>query len=82
MGSDFSTFDSSFIYVRDLSEDAEPGQHNLGTDENMNRLNVWIVNEPDMGHMLTKVLKPTDLENTFAIICPDLEQPWLIMQQV
>jgi hypothetical protein len=48
----------------------------------MNRLNVWIVNEPDMGHMLTKVLKPKDLVNTFAIIMPDLEQPWMIMKHV
>jgi len=33
-----------------------------------------------MGKMLTKVLKPEDLEHTFAIIMPDMEQPWLIME--
>ena len=32
-----------------------------------------------MGEMLTKILKPEDLEHTFAIIMPDLEQPWDIM---
>lgn len=80
MGSDFSTFDSSYIYVRDLSEEADG--HDLNVDENMSRLNVWIVNEPDMGYMLTKVLKPEDLQYTFAIIMPDIEQPWLIMSQV
>ena len=73
MGSDFSSFDSSFLYVRDLSEEAESGVNNIGQEDNMNRLNVWIVNEPDMGHMLTKVLKPLDLQYTFAIIMPDME---------
>lgn len=82
MGSDFSSFDSSFLYVRDLSEEGEAGVNNIGQEDNMNRINVWIVNEPDMGHMLTKVLKPEDLQYTFAIIMPDMEQPWLIMQQV
>ena len=61
MGSDFSSFDSSFLYMRDLSEEAEAGVNNIGQEDNMNRINVWIVNEPDMGHMLTKVLKPEDL---------------------
>jgi hypothetical protein len=34
-----------------------------------------------MGMMLNKVLKPEDLEHTFALIVPDMEQPWSIMQQ-
>lgn len=34
-----------------------------------------------MGDMITKILRPQDLEFTFAIIMPDLEQPWDIMNQ-
>ena len=29
-----------------------------------------------MGEMIDKVLKPEDLEYTFAVIVPNLEQPW------
>ena len=34
-----------------------------------------------MGEMLAKILKPEDLEYTFAVIMPDLVQPWDIMNQ-
>jgi hypothetical protein len=40
-----------------------------------------LITEPDMGYMLTKVLKPEDLQHTIAVIVPDMEQPWGIMQQ-
>jgi tRNA A58 N-methylase Trm61 len=40
---------------------------------------VWLINSEDMGSMISKVLKPKDLEYTFAIIMPDLEQPWNII---
>jgi len=29
--------------------------------------------------MIPKIIKPADLEYTFAIIMPDMEQPWNIM---
>jgi len=29
--------------------------------------------------MIKKILTPKDLENTFAIIIPDLEEPWEIL---
>jgi hypothetical protein len=48
-------------------------------EENISRINVWIVNEVEMSEMITKVLTPEDLEYTFAILVPDLEQPWEIM---
>lgn len=44
-------------------------------EENITRINVWIINEIEMGHMITKVLTAEDLEYTFAVIVPDLEQP-------
>lgn len=31
--------------------------------------------------MIPKILKPQDLQYTFAIIMPDMEQPWDIMNQ-
>jgi len=34
-----------------------------------------------MGEVISKILKPEDLEYTFAIIMPDLEQPWDIKNQ-
>lgn len=80
LGSDYATFDSSFLYVRDLTDHDEAGV-NTGTEETKSRINVWLVTEPDMGYMLTKVLKPEDLEHTIAIILPDMEQPWDLMQQ-
>lgn len=42
---------------------------------------MWIISDEDMGDMITKILRPQDLEFTFAIIMPDLEQPWDIMNQ-
>lgn len=35
-----------------------------------------------MGPMIPKILKPSDLEYTLAIIMPDLEQPWEIKNQI
>lgn len=46
---------------------------NKGNDENLTRINVWIINEPEMSEMISKVLRPEDLENTLAIVIPDLE---------
>lgn len=46
----------------------------------VSRLNVWIINDEDMGKMIPKILKPDDLEHTFAFIVPDLEQPWDLMR--
>ena len=50
-------------------------------EENITRINVWVINEVEMSDMITKVLTPEDLEYTFAIIVPDLEQPWDLMNQ-
>ena len=43
------------------------------------RINVWLISDVEMGKMIPKILKPTDLEFTFAVIMPDMEQPWEIM---
>lgn len=58
----------------------DSGGQNIGIEEGlMSRLNVWIINDEDMGKMIPKVLKPEDLEYTFAVIVPDFEQPWDLM---
>lgn len=52
----------------------------IGEETMMSRINVWIINEEEMGvEMIPKILTPDDLEHTFAIIMPDLEQPWDLM---
>jgi len=79
LGSDYATFDSSYLYVRDLGDHDEAA--NVASEETKSRINVWLITEPDMGYMLTKVLKPEDLQHTIAVIVPDMEQPWSIMQQ-
>jgi len=50
-------------------------------EDNFPHLNVWIVNDVEMGCMIPRVLKPEDLEHTFGIIVLDLEQPWDLMNQ-
>jgi len=45
----------------------------------MQRINVWMISSEEMGHMISTILQPADLEYTFAIIMPDMEQPWNIM---
>ena len=50
-------------------------------EESLTRINVWVLSEEEMTNMLPKVLTPEDLEFTFAIIVPDLEQPWDLIVQ-
>ena len=62
IGSDYSSFESSYLYIREVTEygvmEGDRGQ-NIGSDENMiSRLNVWIINDEDMGKMIPKILKP------------------------
>jgi len=46
----------------------------------MSRVNVWIVTDLEMGvEMIPKIIRPEDIEFTFAVIMPDLEQPWDLM---
>ena len=48
-------------------------------EENLTRITVWVISEEDMCQMIPKVLTHEDLEFTFAVIVPDLEQPWDLM---
>lgn len=74
IGSDYSSFEGSYIYVREITEFGAVDEKNIGMEENlMSRLNVWIISDEEMGKMIPKVLKPEDLQYTFAIIVPDIE---------
>ena len=79
-GNNFASFDSSYFYIRDLHE-LGANAHGVNEHETpQNRINVWIISDPEMGCMIPKILKPEDLEYTMAFIMPDLEQPWDIMK--
>lgn len=77
IGSEYSLFESSFLYARDYFDMGAEETQQIGMEENLTRINVWIISEEEMAiNMIPKVLQPEDLEFTFAIIVPDLEQPW------
>ena len=53
----------------------------IGVEDNLTRISVWVISEEEMTSMIPKVLTQEDLEYTFAVIVPDLEQPWDLMNQ-
>ena len=58
IGSEYSLLESSYLYMKKLYEDDE----NIGKNEDsLTRVNVWIINEPEMSAMISKILKPEDL---------------------
>ena len=73
-GSDFANFDCSYMFYKDINDQAYAEEFNSAT-----RINVWLISDEEMGSMIPKILKPQDLKYTFAIIMPDMEQPWNIM---
>ena len=77
LGINFAHFDCSYFYLKDGLVD-----HSLTEENTYSRINVWFISDDEVGHILTKVLKPEDLEYTFAIIMPDMSEPWDIMNQV
>jgi len=77
IGSDYGHFDSSYLFVRDINE----GGENAMEESTHSRINVWLISDPEMCAMIPKVLKPEDLEYTYSIVMPDMEQPWDIMAQ-
>ena len=80
IGSEYSLFESSYLYVRDFNEYAADGEGTVVQgEETLTRVNVWVVNDIDIAPILSKILKPEDLEYTLAVIVPDIEKPWEIM---
>ena len=52
MGSSFSSIDSAFLYVRDLSEKDTLGTMMNVADENPSKLNVWILQDAEKAELL------------------------------
>ena len=74
IGSEYSLFESSFIYAKDINEiGADEGGQSITDNETLTRIVVWVISEEEMCDMIPKVLSPEDLEFTFAIIVPDME---------
>lgn len=50
IGSDYSSFEGSYLYVREITEFGAVDEKNVGMEESlMSRLNVWIVSNEEMG---------------------------------
>jgi hypothetical protein len=80
-GSNFANFAASYLYLRDMHELGANAPTGMDHELPQNRVNVWIISDPEMAKMIPSILKPEDLEYTMAIIMPDCEKPWEIMDQ-
>jgi hypothetical protein len=75
MASQYSALDFEFLYVKDMSE--KDAIHGIVTaEDNLPRLNVWMLQEPEKKDLLKVTLKPDALDMTAALIVIDLDQPW------
>jgi hypothetical protein len=64
--------ESAFLYVKDLSEKDALTQM-VTADENLPRMNLWILQESEKAELLKLVLKPEDLQQTCAVIVLDFD---------
>jgi hypothetical protein len=49
------------------------------SDENLPKINVWMLQDAEKADLLPLVLRPEDLEHTCAVIMLDFDQPWEMM---
>lgn len=78
MGSDYAGLDSAFIYVEDIGE-KDALSTVVVSDENLPKVNVWVLQDAEKADLLQVVLRPEDLEQTCAVIVLDFDQPWEMM---
>ena len=78
MGSNYSALDFGFLYVKDMSE-KDAIQTVVTADDNLPRMNVWILQDTEKADLLKMVVKPDNLEYTSALIVLDFDQPWEMM---
>lgn len=78
MGSSFSSIDSSFLYVRDLS-DKDAGGFVTQEEVLCSKLNIWTVRDPSRIKLLKRMLKPEDLTKLCALVVADFSEPWELM---
>lgn len=45
-------------------------------DDNLPRMNIWMLQDPEKRELLKVALKPELLDTTAALIVIDLDQPW------
>ena len=81
MCSSYSGLDSAFLYVKDLSE-KDALSSLVTSDDNLPKVNTWLLQNVEKTDLLQQVLKPDDLEYTCAIIMLDLDQPWELMNSL
>lgn len=48
-------------------------------DDNLPRMNVWMLQDVEKADLLKAVVKPETLEYTSALIVLDFDQPWEMM---
>lgn len=81
MCSDFSALDCSFLYVKDLL-DPDMASSIVTTDDNLPKLNIWSVSDPERCDLIESVVQPVHLEKTVAVICLDFDDPMEIMNNL
>lgn len=81
MGSQFSAIDFGFLYVKDMSE-KDAVAIAVSSEDNLPRMNVWMLQDTEKADLLKMVLKPENLEYTAAVIVLDFDQPWEMMNSL
>ena len=81
MGSSFSGIDSSFLYVKDLS-DKDAGLGGITQDESYPKLSIWMLQDEEKKDLLQMILRPEDLLQMSAVIVLDFEEPWEMMNSL
>lgn len=72
MGSQYSALDFEFLYVKDMNEkDAIQGM--VTSEDNLPRMNIWMLQDTEKRELLKVVLKPELLETTAALIVIDID---------
>ena len=81
MGSQYSGIDFSFLYVKDMNE-RDALSTLVTSDDNLPRMNVWVLQDAEKADLLKMILKPEHLEYTSALIVLDFDQPWEMMESL
>jgi hypothetical protein len=81
MCSSYAGLDSAFLYVKDLSE-KDALSSIVTSDDNLPKMNTWLLQNVEKTDLLQQVLKPEDLAYTCAVIMLDLDQPWELMNSL
>ncbi len=72
MCSPYSGLDASFLYVKDMTE-KDALMSMVSSDDNLPRLNIWTLQEPEKADLLKVVIRPEQVEQTVAMIVLDFD---------